>query len=129
MMNAIYTKNPQAFSKNSKSLLKAGAVLKIPTVQEVLGVKPLDNLIAVTDKAVVEVAETSVKPAIISIDNANNGSLKTPDKNTENKIDQYLVKEGDTLTSIAKNLDYKETSFTKIDETDLCGKSGRFRKK
>ena len=42
MMNAIYSINPQAFSKNSKSLLKAGAILKIPSVQEVLGIKPLE---------------------------------------------------------------------------------------
>jgi FimV-like protein len=36
MMKALFTANPQAFSKSSMDYLKEGAVLRIPTLREIV---------------------------------------------------------------------------------------------
>ncbi|MEB8431391.1 LysM peptidoglycan-binding domain-containing protein [Cocleimonas sp. KMM 6892] len=141
MMNAIFTANPEAFSQNNKSQLKAGATLKIPSFNEVASA-PAEENPKVETPAVTTVAisseSTQVKPSKIepektaSTENTavtksktdlplDQLSLSTSNQNSTSIVEtrvleenEYRIKEGDTLTKIAKDIGYKNVSFTKM---------------
>ncbi|WP_299870944.1 FimV/HubP family polar landmark protein [uncultured Cocleimonas sp.] len=141
MMNAIFTANPEAFSQNNKSQLKAGATLKIPSFNEVASA-PAEKAPKVETPTVTTVAisseSTQVKPSKIASEKTASTentaetksktdlsldqlSLSTSNQNStsidETRVleeNEYRVKEGDTLTKIAKDIGYKNVSFTKM---------------
>lgn len=90
MVNAIHQRNPSAFINNNINRLKAGAVLHIPTKNE------LSNTSFKT------AAKTALK------NKPSNFSQLT----SEEKL--YTVKQGDSLSKITKKFGYKSVSFTKM---------------
>lgn len=142
MMNAIFTANPGAFSQNNKSQLKAGATLKIPSFKEIASATadeaPKVETPAVTTVTIRSESTQINKPSKIesekTVSTENTAetksktelpldqlSLSTSNQNStsidETRVleeNEYRVKEGDTLTKIAKDIGYKNVSFTKM---------------
>jgi len=122
-MNAIFQANPDAFSKGRKHLLKAGATLDIPTLTN-----PSEQTVANNQTETVE--KTAVKePEISSIETSNTASIEkdttsvdtnesqtatsSNTTNADKKVEGYVVKKGDTLSSIVKSLEDPVASITK----------------
>ncbi len=90
MVNAIHKRNPNAFINNNINKLKAGAVLHIPTENE------LTNS---------------------SFNTAAKNALKKKPSNFDKPLSEsntYVIKSGDNLSAITKNLGHKGISFTKM---------------
>jgi FimV-like protein len=138
MMNAIYTANPDAFSRKSKSLLKAGAVLQIPSANDVLDIKQQVVSTAsdtieqeiIADKKTVQAPEILDDLSLSTSSESNNAKNITSgiEKTAALKKDEYRVKEGDTLTTITKAAGHKEASFTKMMKAIYTENPGAFDK-
>ncbi len=90
MVNAIHTRNPNAFVNNNINRLKTGAVLHIPTKNEL---KNSNFKIA----------------AKIALKNKPSNFDKSQNKNTT-----YTIKRGDNLSTITKKFGHNGVSFTKM---------------
>jgi FimV-like protein len=91
MVTAIHQRNPNAFVNNNVNLLKAGAVLHIPTN------------IASRDSNFKTAAKTALKNQPSHFANAETSTNST-----------YTIKKGDNLSKLTKKLGHKEVSFTKM---------------
>ncbi len=114
MMNAIYTSNPEAFSKNSKNLLKTGAVLQIPAVEDVLGIKQQDTLVTTVAKTDKQAPITPEKLSVSTSNTQDNASINEIEITSELSDGEYRIKEGDTLAQVTKEIGYEDASFTKM---------------
>ena len=118
MMNAIFIANPAAFSKSSKSLLKAGVTLQIPIIENISNNQQVAVLEQESSKADTEVSTktpTVLENLSLSTSNisSNTNNIEAEEK-VELKEGEYLVKEGDSLAKVAKDIGYKDASFTKM---------------
>jgi len=90
MVSAIHQRNPNAFVNNNINRLKAGAVLHIPTQNEL------------TNSSFKTAAKVALKNKPSNFKKASN------EENT------YTIKRGDNLSKITKALGHKGVSFTKM---------------
>lgn len=109
MMNAIYTANPHAFSKNRINLLKAGANLRIPSVDEVAP----QNIGRVQGKIEQQPHLKESENSTTTADSSDSNNVEVEQVNKVNNGD-YIVKEGDSLGKITRVIGYKDVSYTKM---------------
>ncbi len=105
MMVAIHTANPHAFSKNKINLLKAGKILRIPSLGEVSQGK--QSVIATVNQPSV-----SHDPNLIILDYSNDP--KSTEQTKEFKLDGFIVEKGDTLAKITKKIGHKDVPFSEM---------------
>lgn len=95
MVAAIHQKNPNAFANNNVNKLKAGAVLHIPTKNELSG--------------------SSFKTAAkVALENKPSSFAKVETGSNDANALIYTIKKGDNLSRLTKKLGHKEVSFTKM---------------
>ena len=98
MVAGIHRKNPKAFINNDINRLKAGAVLQIPTQNE---------LTTLTFKVA---AKAALKKKRLNINNKVSSSEMLDVLPTEG----YKIERGDNLSQITRKLGHKGVSFTKM---------------
>jgi len=93
MVASIYSRNPNAFIGNNKNRIKRGAVLDIPSYQEINGFNQISSKTTKMEK-----------------------SKKQQNKKPLLKLEgeTYKVVKGDNLTKITKKFVYSDVSFTKM---------------
>ncbi len=97
MVAGIHRKNPKAFINNDINRLKAGAVLQIPTQNEL------------TTSAFKVAAKVALKNK-----RSNINKINSSEKTDVIPTDGYEIERGDNLSQITRKLGHKGVSFTKM---------------
>ena len=99
MMNAIYTANPHAFSKNKINLLKVGKILRIPAIAELVSSSaPSHNPTTI---------KTEPNPAVIA-------NQESAENTKEFILNGFVVEKGDTLAKITKQIGHDSIPYSKM---------------
>lgn len=102
VISAIHLKNPNAFINNNINRLKIGAVLQFPSQGELKN----SNFKTAATKATLEKKVVSTKVNATNVTNSQELDVMPEDA--------YIIKKGDTLSKITKELGHKSISFTKM---------------